>query len=247
MPGRSRRHQSPSLLDLPQVLRIEIVTHVGATTKRPWADLRSLRGTCSTMRCVCGHGDVVRRLSIERVQDDISWVWDPPAYKSFLAMITDLGKLEACVFSRTKVILMENRGCNDLRRAAEAGHDATAYIYVILLYRDNGGAATDDTAKRYMRRVTGGGSTTSRWLSNEECLPLRERAARAIHSSTWRIWGEPLPPLAQVHDDQPCAGNGGCYGVDKGWLGNFLFCNEDCRLRCEMVKFERSIRIGNQK
>jgi hypothetical protein len=23
---------------------------------------------------------------------------------------------------------------------------------------------------------------------------------------TWRIWGEPLPPSAQVRGDQPCAG-----------------------------------------
>jgi hypothetical protein len=65
-----------------------------------------------------------------------------------------------------------------------------------LLYRENGGAAVDDTAKWYMRRVAGGGNTTLRWLSNEGCLPLREKAARALHFSTWRIWGEPLPPLA---------------------------------------------------
>jgi hypothetical protein len=101
-----------------------------------------------------------------------------------------------------------------------------------------------DLAKRYMRRVAGGGSTTSRWLSNEGCLPLREKAARAIHYSTWRIWGELLP--AQVHVDQPCAGNGGNCGVEKGWLRISLFCSEDCRLRCEMVKFAQSIGIGNQ-
>jgi hypothetical protein len=35
-----------------------------------------------------------------------------------------------------------------------------------LIYRDNGGAAADETAKWYMRRVAGGGSTTSRWLSD---------------------------------------------------------------------------------
>jgi hypothetical protein len=115
-------------------------------------------------------------------------------------------------------------------------------LYAILLYRDNGGAAAADTANRYMRRVTGGGSTTSRWLSNERCLPLREKDARAIHASTWHICGEPLPPPAQMWDDQPCASN----NVDKGWLQISLFYSEDCRLRCEMVKFEWSIRIGNQ-
>jgi hypothetical protein len=59
---------------------------------------------------------------------------------------------------------------------------------------------------------------------------LREKASRAIHSLTWRIWGEPLPPLAQVRDDESCAGNSGDCGVDKGWLGISLFCSEDCRL-----------------
>jgi hypothetical protein len=34
------------------------------------------------------------------------------------------------------------------------------YLYAILLYKDNGDATADDTAKWYMRRVTGGGSTT---------------------------------------------------------------------------------------
>jgi hypothetical protein len=81
-------------------------------------------------------------------------------------------------------------------------------------------------------------------LSNEGCLPLLEKAARAIHSSTWCIWDKPLSPPAQVRGDQSCTG--GCYGADKGWLRIFLFCSEDCRLCCEMVKFERSIGIGNK-
>jgi hypothetical protein len=136
-------------------------------------------------------------------------------------MLTDLGNPEACFFSGIKAAVMENRGCNDLWRAAEGGHDAAAYLYAILLYKDNGSVAVDDTAKRYMRWVAGGGSTTSRWLSNEGCLPLREKATRAIHYSNWHIWGEPLPPPAQVHGDQPCTGNDG--GVDKGWLGISLF------------------------
>jgi hypothetical protein len=34
--------------------------------------------------------------------------------------------------------------------------------------------------------------------------------------------------------------------VEKGWLRISLFCSEDCRLRCEMVKFAHCIGIGNQ-
>jgi hypothetical protein len=197
------------------------------------------------MRRVCVHGDVGRRLSIEGIRDEISWVWNPTAYKAFLAMLSDLGNPQACFVSRIKAFFIEHRGYNDLRHAAECGHNVTAYLYAILLYRDNGGAAADDTAKGYMRRVAGGGSTTSsRWLSNEGCLPLREKATRVLHYSTWRIWGEPLPPPAQVRGDQPCAGTGGGCGVEKGWLRISLFCSEDCRQRRKMVKFAQ--RIGNQ-
>jgi hypothetical protein len=93
-----------------------------------------------------------------------------------------IGNPEACFLSRIKAFFIEHRRYNDLRHAAEGGHDAVAYLYAILLYRDNGSAATDDTAKGYMRRAAGGGSmTSSRWLSNEGCLPLREKAARALH------------------------------------------------------------------
>jgi hypothetical protein len=114
-------------------------------------------------------------------------------------MLTGLGIPEACFFSGIKAIFMENRGY--LQRTAEGGHDAAAYLYTILLYRDNGCVTSDDTAKWYMRRVTGGGNKTLRWLSNEGRLPLREKVVRVIHYSTWRIWGEPLPPPTQVRGD----------------------------------------------
>jgi hypothetical protein len=195
---------------------------------------------------VCGHGDIGRRLSIEGIRDEISWVWNPTAYKAFLAMLSGLGNPKACFLSGIKAFFIEHRGYNDLRCAAEGGHDVAAYLYTILLYKDNGRTAADDTTKGYMRRVAGGGSTTSRWLNNEGCLPLHEKAARALHYSTWRIWGEPLPPPAQVRGYQPCAGNDGGCGVEKGWLQISLFCSEDCKLRCEMVKFAQSIGIGNQ-
>jgi hypothetical protein len=124
---------------------------------------------------VCGHGDIGRRLPIEGIRDAISWVWNPTAYKAFPAMLSGLENPEACFLSRIKAFFIKHKGYNDLRRVTEGGHDAAAYLYTILIYRDNGSATADDTAKGYMRRVAGGGSTTSRWLSNEGCLPLREK------------------------------------------------------------------------
>jgi hypothetical protein len=161
-------------------------------------------------------------------------------------MLSGVGNLETYFLSGIKAFFIEHRGYDDLRCATEGGHDAVAYLYAILRHRDNGGAAANDTANGYMRRVAGGGSTTSRWPSNEGCLPLHKKAARALHYSTWRIWGEPLPPVAQVRGDQPCAGTGCGCGVEKGCLRISLFCSEDCRLCCEMVKFSQSIGIGNQ-
>jgi hypothetical protein len=167
------------------------------------------------MRRVCDHGDVGRHLWIEGIRDEISWVWNPTTYKAFLAMLSGLGNPEACFLSGIKAFFIKHRGYNDLRCAAEGGHDAAAYLYAILLYRDNGGAAAADTMKGYMRRVAGGGCRTSRWLSNEECLLLRDKAARALHYSTWRIWGEPLLPPAQVRGDQSCASTDGGCSVEK--------------------------------
>jgi hypothetical protein len=85
-------------------------------------------------------------------------------------MLTGLGHPEACLLSEIKAFFIEHRGYNDLRHAAEGGNDATAYLYAIFLYRDNGGATANDTVKGYLRQVAGGGSTMSRWLSNEGCL-----------------------------------------------------------------------------
>jgi hypothetical protein len=130
-------------------------------------------------------------------------------------LLSGLGNPEACFLSGIKAFSIEHRRYNDRRCAAEGGHNAAAYLYTILLYINKGGTTVDDTAEGYMRRVAGGGSTTSRWLSNEECLPLREKAARAPHYSTWCIWGEPLPPPAQVRGDQSCAGTDDGCGVEK--------------------------------
>jgi hypothetical protein len=88
-------------------------------------------------------------------------------------MLTGLGHPEACFLSGIKAFFIEHRGYNDLRCTAEGGYDVASYLYAILLYKDNGGAAADDTVKWYMRQIAGGGSTMSKWLSNEGCLPLR--------------------------------------------------------------------------
>jgi hypothetical protein len=51
-------------------------------------------------------------------------------------MMSGLGNLEACFLSRIKAFFIEHRGYDDLRRAAEGGNNAAAYLYTILLYRE---------------------------------------------------------------------------------------------------------------
>ena len=54
---------------------------------------------------------------------------------------------------------MENyspRRClNDLTHAADGRHNLMAYLVALLLYRHNGDASDDDTARRYIRWVEG--------------------------------------------------------------------------------------------
>jgi hypothetical protein len=56
-------------------------------------------------------------------------------------MLSGLRNPEACFLSGIKAFFIEHKRYNDLRRTAEGGHDAAAYLYAILLYKDNGGAA----------------------------------------------------------------------------------------------------------
>ena len=58
-----------------------------------------------------------------------------------------------------QTIFTENHSpqpCLDyLTRAADGGHNMAAYLVAIFLYRHNGDAGDDNTARRYIRRVEG--------------------------------------------------------------------------------------------
>jgi hypothetical protein len=82
---------------------------------------------------MCIYRDVDRRLSIEGIGDEISWLRDPTAYKAFQAMRTDLRNPEACFFFGIKDVFMENRESNYLWCTAEGGHDMVSYLCAILL------------------------------------------------------------------------------------------------------------------
>jgi hypothetical protein len=71
-----------------------------------------------------------------------------------------------------------------------------AYLVTIFLYRHNGDAGDDNTARWYMRwvegeeeswvaSVGGGGGPTSRWLRNKGCVLYCEAATNVILEMRW--------------------------------------------------------------
>ena len=84
---------------------------------------------------------------------------------------------------------------NDLTYVADGGHNLAAYLVTILLYRHNGDAHDDDTARQYMRHVEGeeelravlvgvGGGPMSRWLRNKGCVLCHCEAAAEVICET---------------------------------------------------------------
>jgi hypothetical protein len=53
-------------------------------------------------------------------------------------------------------LLASPRPClDDLAHATDGEHNLEAYLVILLLYRHNGDADDDETARRYIRRVKG--------------------------------------------------------------------------------------------
>uniref|UniRef100_K3YKZ9 F-box domain-containing protein n=1 Tax=Setaria italica TaxID=4555 RepID=K3YKZ9_SETIT len=152
------RQHPPSLAVLPTEVAIEIIGHLAATSEQPMDDLRSLWATCSFMLRMCGDPAVGRHVALDRFSRAMLWN-KPDGYDTLLASLTQVGNPEACFLTGIQVIFREThspRLClDDLARAAAGGLNVAAYLVALFLYRDNGGASDDDTARRYMRRVQG--------------------------------------------------------------------------------------------
>jgi hypothetical protein len=151
-----RRHPTP-LTVLPEELVIVIAGHLAMTLERPIDDLRSLGVTCSSMCRICGDRAVNLHMSLDRVKRGTRSWNDSDNYYVLLASLTALNNPEACFLTRIPIALKENhspRPClDDLTCVAEDGHNVVAYVAALLLYRHNGDARDDDTARRYIRQV----------------------------------------------------------------------------------------------
>uniref|UniRef100_K3Z0H1 Uncharacterized protein n=1 Tax=Setaria italica TaxID=4555 RepID=K3Z0H1_SETIT len=206
------------------------VGHVAATSFQPMDDLRKLRAVCRVMHRACCDPSVGRRVALLRTYwEDMQWN-EPHRYYALLALLVGVGNPEACTLKGiVDFFTTLQPSLHELSHTTMGGHDVGAYLYALMMYRNNGGGADDDIAKMYIRRFE----------YEDVC---REEAAYLVNRVTWHGHGDPLPPTP-VRGDFP--GAGGDCGKVKGWEQATLFCNEDCRIHHEIVAFERRMGIDN--
>uniref|UniRef100_K3ZLB4 F-box domain-containing protein n=1 Tax=Setaria italica TaxID=4555 RepID=K3ZLB4_SETIT len=225
----SSRWHPPSLAVLPTEVAIEITSRLAATSERPMDDLHSLWATCLFMHCVCGDDAIGRRMALAHFRCNMSWN-ELASYAALLTRLTLIGNPNAYFLTGIREFFREHRSHQpslyELAHAITGGHNVAAY-FVTLLYRNNGSAGDDDTARWFVRWVEGEENSAAsngsgpRMQSNKGCRLCREKATQMFGPMT------PLP-LAPVRGDLLCAG-GGC-GVTFGWPKKTLCCSEGCRM-----------------
>uniref|UniRef100_K3ZMT2 Uncharacterized protein n=1 Tax=Setaria italica TaxID=4555 RepID=K3ZMT2_SETIT len=180
--------------------------------------------------------------------EDMEWN-EPDRYYALLPLLVGVGNSEACTLTGiVDFFAVPQPSLHELSHAAAGGHNVGAYLYALMMYRNNGGSANDDIAKMYIRRVkcedgsAASGSVGPKKLRNDGCQVCHEEAAYLVTRVMWHRHGDPLLP-APVHGNFPCAG--GVCGKVKGWAQATLFCSEDCRIHHEIVAFESRMGIDN--
>uniref|UniRef100_K3YEF0 F-box domain-containing protein n=1 Tax=Setaria italica TaxID=4555 RepID=K3YEF0_SETIT len=220
------------LTNLPMEVLIIIVGDVAVTSFKPMEDLGNLRVVCRVMERACSDPFIGQRMAM---------------YYNLLALLVGVANPQAYTLKGIADFFAGTHpSLNELSHAAAGGHNVGAYLYTLMLYRNNIGAADDDIAKMYICDLeckddsVAIGSAGPKKLRNDGCRVCREEAAYLVNSVTWRMHGEPLPP-APIHGDFLCT-RGNC-GKDKGCEQAALFCNKDCRIRHEIVEFEKRMGI----
>uniref|UniRef100_K3Y212 Uncharacterized protein n=1 Tax=Setaria italica TaxID=4555 RepID=K3Y212_SETIT len=215
------------LTDLPMEVLIINAGDVAATSFKPMEDLGNLRQSIGSWNHVA-----MLRIYMEGLE----WL-DPDRYYNLLALLVGVANPQACTL----------KGIADFFAGTDPSlNKLSCATAALMLYRNNAGAADDNIAKMYICRLKCEDDSVAiesagpKKLRNDGCWVCRKEAAYLVNSVTWRMHGEPHPP-ALVRGDFPCA-RGDC-GKVKGWEQTALFCNEDCRIRHEMVEFEKIMGI----
>uniref|UniRef100_K3ZCR3 Uncharacterized protein n=1 Tax=Setaria italica TaxID=4555 RepID=K3ZCR3_SETIT len=219
---------------------IIIAGDITATSFKPMEDLGNLRAVCRVMERACGDPSVGQHVAMLRIyMEGLEWL-DPDRYYNLLALVVGVANPQACTFKGiANFFAGTHPSLNELSHAAAGGQNVGAYL-------NNAGAVDDDIAKMYICHLeceddlVAIRSADPKRLCNDGCRVCHKEAAYLVNSVTWCMHGEPLPS-APVWGDFPCT-RGDC-GKDKGYEQAALFCNEDCRIRHEIVEFEKRMGI----
>jgi hypothetical protein len=146
-------------------------------------------------------------------------------YDALLDCLTHIRNPEACFLSRMDTCSGKTTAPShpspSSRRRCRSGTVA-AYVAAMVLYRANGGAVDDDTARWYIRQVeaeeVSAAATAMIMRTNKGCLRCCEAASEVIQRVTWRRRATLAPPVA--HDNHQCAG-GLCFKMR--WENGRLF------------------------
>ena len=150
------------------------------------------------------------------------------------------------VFVEDRTVLMP--WLDMLEHSTVVGHDVTAFVLSLVLHRSNRGAANDNIARRWLRKVEGdevGPAANVMW-KNEICTQCLQQGMFMLEDFTRRAalgQSSPLPPLAMpMHrqDEHQCGGRGcGSHAGWEGWEEWAMFYNEECRIHNECDRFFR--------
>uniref|UniRef100_K3ZE65 F-box domain-containing protein n=1 Tax=Setaria italica TaxID=4555 RepID=K3ZE65_SETIT len=189
--------QCRSLEDLPMELVTEIAGHVAATSFQPMDDLGRLRATCRVMHHACGNPSVGRHVALLKT------------YYALLPLLVRVGNPEACTLTGiVDFFAAPQPSLHELPRATASRHNVGAYLYALMMYKNNSGTTDDNITKMYIRCVEcedGSAASDPKKLRNNGCQVCHEEATYLVTRVTWHGHGDLLPP-APVHGDFPCAG-----------------------------------------
>ncbi|CAN6308944.1 unnamed protein product [Urochloa humidicola] len=168
---------------LPDDLAISVAGLLAASSPDPMQDLRSLRRSCKWMCQVCKSRHVAKSIPVQHALE--RELFAVPHYgrdyrNDLIAKLAEAGIEEACFRDGLRNVFDVYRSeldcpLDNLKSAADKGHNLAAYLLALCLYRRNGGAVDDEKAKELIRKLEGedgpgaavfvsGGRTMRVWL-----------------------------------------------------------------------------------
>ncbi|CAN6308942.1 unnamed protein product [Urochloa humidicola] len=105
-------------------------------------DLRSLRRSCKWMCQVCKSRHVAKSIPVQHALERELFAV-PHCFRDGLRVVFDVYRSEL------------DCPLDNLKSAADKGHNLAAYLLALCLYRRNGGAVDDEKAKELIRKLEG--------------------------------------------------------------------------------------------